>query len=246
MDDLSTPSSILLNMDQSTIPFLQNTDHEPSPSTTSIPNNETNPTRTPPLSSQSTKSHSLARISLYILAAYGILSLLTQTSTLLSPPIDVYRPHSLPPSYNLCTCGPTLSSALSRGCVYDSLAAAWLPPHCRDTSLTTTFEASGPHADGSWPYYLDANGTLPLSVGEIAAMGEKARFWASREWHVAHCLWYWEKYVRMRDTGVVMERRFDGVAHVRHCRRLVMRRGWKGAVLVEVKVVMSSGFEEEG
>ena len=31
-----------------------------------------------------------------------------------------------------CDCGPSIAEALNRGCKYDSLAAAWLPPHCRD------------------------------------------------------------------------------------------------------------------
>ena len=188
---------------------------------------------------------STARSMSLALAAWGLISLSIQTKQHLYPTLtpDVYRPATLkPPTLNLCDCGPTIRTALSKHCIYDSLATAWLPPHCRDDELTAEFDRAGPGPGGAWSYFADENGTVALDRAQVAALGEVGRsFWARRDWHVAHCLFYWEKYVRMRWTGVVMERRFDRAAHVRHCRRLVLnpRPDWEG--LVEVPVVMSSG-----
>ncbi|KAJ3497294.1 hypothetical protein NLG97_g2018 [Lecanicillium saksenae] len=152
-----------------------------------------------------------------------------------------YYPETLPQGLNICDCGKTTREALSRDCVYDSLAAAWLPPYCRDAELTSEFEVSGPGREGQWPYYADEAGTIPITIPEIAALGEiSGTFWALREWHVAHCLFYWQKYTRMRDTGIIMEQRFDHIAHVRHCQSMALKPKPTHSVLVEVDVVMNS------
>ncbi|RDW81523.1 uncharacterized protein DSM5745_05080 [Aspergillus mulundensis] len=189
-----------------------------------------------------------ARAITILLALWGLGSLPIQLFHLIRPPAashDVYRPETLTPDLNLCDCGRTIDEAIARKCVYDSLATAWLPPHCRDDALTAEFDRSGPGSDGSWPYYADANGTIPIGKAQIALLGDGQRsFWSLREWHIAHCLFYWEKLVRMRETGAVMERRFDTANHARHCRRLVMNPSMFHKQLVEVPVMMSSGTEE--
>ncbi|KAL4908814.1 hypothetical protein BDW74DRAFT_145369 [Aspergillus multicolor] len=189
-----------------------------------------------------------ARIMTIVLALWGLGSIPIQLSHLirpLPPSPDVYRPQTLPTDLNLCDCGSTIDEAMARKCVYDSLATAWLPPHCRDDALTAEFDRSGPEPDGSWPYFADANGTIPIGKAQIALLGDGQRtFWSLRDWHIAHCLFYWEKFIRMRETGAVMERRFDTVNHARHCRRLVMNPSLFHKQLVEVPVMMSSGIEE--
>ncbi|KAH6648218.1 hypothetical protein BKA67DRAFT_540026 [Truncatella angustata] len=42
-----------------------------------------------------------------------------------------------------CNYGNSVAEARSMGCVYDSLATAWLPQYCRDIELTAEFERSG-------------------------------------------------------------------------------------------------------
>ncbi|RAL14254.1 uncharacterized protein BO97DRAFT_340758, partial [Aspergillus homomorphus CBS 101889] len=184
------------------------------------------------------------------LAFWGLVSLGMQPSHSLKPrppAPDVYRPETLEADLNLCDCGRSIDEAMRRKCVYDSLATAWLPPHCRDDALTVEFDRSGPSPDGSWPYYADANGTIPINKAQIALLGDGERsFWSLRDWHIAHCLFYWEKFIRMRETGVVMERRFDTVNHARHCRRLILNPLSFHKQLVEVPVMMSSGLEEMG
>lgn len=154
---------------------------------------------------------------------------------------DVYRPETLAPGLNECDCGPTTADALSRGCKYDSLSTAWLPPYCRDDALTAEFDRSGPNADGSWGYFADAEGLFPLSADQVAALGERGgSFWASRDWHVVHCLYYWRKHQRMRATNAVMEARFDSEAHVEHCTRLIRKPAPDHFFLIEVPVMMNS------
>jgi hypothetical protein len=155
--------------------------------------------------------------------------------------IDVYRPATLPPGLNLCDCGTTIREALSRDCVYDTLSTAWLPPYCRDGELTAEFDKAGPGPEGAWEYFADAEGKLPLSLKQVAALGETGgSFWASRDWHIVHCLFYWQKYVRMRSTNIVMEERFDSLHHVKHCGRLIRNPVPDHFFLIEVPVMMNS------
>ena len=188
------------------------------------------------------------RIVMVVLAIWGVVSLYFQMYNMLKPAkptSDVYRPGTLDPELNLCDCGTSVSEAMSRSCVYDTMSAAWLPPYCRDAELTAEFDHAGPGPNGEWAYFADANGTKSLTVAEMGALGDGERsFWAPRDWHIAHCLFYWEKYIRMRNTGLVMERRFDRVAHARHCRRLVMRRNANHDLLLEVWVKMNASFEK--
>ncbi|KAK8013577.1 hypothetical protein PG991_009170 [Apiospora marii] len=136
---------------------------------------------------------------------------------------DVYRPDTLAEGVTLCDCGSSVREALSRECVYDALSAGWLPPYCRDAELTAQFEAAGPEPDGRWTYYADGQGQETLDAAQLGLLadggggGGKTTFWATREWHIQHCLFYWRKHHRMRHTGAVMEARFDTDEHVRHC-----------------------------
>lgn len=135
----------------------------------------------------------LPRLVVILFAIWGFLSLLATLTQHTKPTaLDIYRPNTLPQHYSRCDCGNTLDEARSKRCTYDSMGAAWLPDYCRDDDLTATFARSGTEPDGSWPYYADKNGTQRVSVEEIAAMG-KGSFYATRYWHVAHCLFYWEK-----------------------------------------------------
>jgi hypothetical protein len=44
------------------------------------------------------------------------------------------------------------------------------------------------------------------------------------------------RYVRMRDTGKVMEARFDRAKHTQHCRKLALKRGADPDLLIAVEV----------
>ena len=130
-----------------------------------------------------TVSRRLGTTLLVILAVYGLLSM----------SIQVYnRLHSVRPKQ--CYCGNSVEEAISLGCRYDSLAAAWLPDYCRDDELSTEFETEGPGPNGTWIYWRDSKHSIEISTDEIAAGGgdPDALFRMSWDWHkgeTAHKLW---------------------------------------------------------
>lgn len=155
--------------------------------------------------------------------------------------IDGYHPETLPPRLSLCDCGSTIGEALLRNCTYDTLSTAWLPPYCRDDELTAEFDMAGPGPEGAWEYFADEEGKVPLDRTQVAALGETGgSFWASRNWHIVHCLFYWQKYHRMRYTNIIMEERFDSLHHVKHCGRLIRNPTPDHLFLIEVPVMMNS------
>ena len=186
-------------------------------------------------------------IIVYFFAAWGVAALLFQIMqrifihhSIYKVP-DVYHPDTLKPGLNLCDCGNSIHDALAMDCVYDTLSAAWLPPYCRDVNLTKEFDLAGPEPDGEWKYFADEEGTVPLNYSEIAALGDTGgTFWTSREWHIVHCLFMWQKYIRMRETGLVMEKRFDSIDHVKHCSKLIRNPTPDHFFLIEVPVKMNS------
>ncbi|EFY85105.1 hypothetical protein J3459_011874 [Metarhizium acridum] len=215
-----------------------------------------NDTRSPKMQYISRAFQFLTRV----LAIWGIVSLGLQASSALQPSssssghsshmsqshkaiskIDGYHPEVLPPLLNLCDCGTSIREAISRNCTYDTLATAWLPPYCRDDELTAEFDKAGPGPDGAWAYFADEEGKVPLNKSEVAALGDTGgSFWASRDWHIAHCLFYWQKYHRMRHTKIIMEERFDSLHHVKHCGRLIRNPTPDHFFLIEVPVTMNS------
>ncbi|RAL05406.1 uncharacterized protein BO80DRAFT_136147 [Aspergillus ibericus CBS 121593] len=156
-----------------------------------------------------------------LLALWGLTNL---TTTLF------HTVHS-PPQTKTCYCGTSTTEALTLNCKFDSLAAAWLPPHCRDDELTAEFDHAGPGPNGTWTYYADDYHTIPMSIDEVALLADNqsARVQMTREWHVVHCLFYWRKMIRVRDRaaeGVMMEPSFDNEEHVRHCIGVVLGESW--------------------
>ncbi|KAK0616153.1 hypothetical protein B0T14DRAFT_522637 [Immersiella caudata] len=176
------------------------------------------------------------------LAIWGLIAIFLHLPSNAS--YDVYRPATLPLGFASCYCGTTEAEALSLNCAYDALATAWLPPHCRDEALTDHFNRAGPGPDGAWSYFGDENGTIPLSLSTVASLGPiNGTFWAHRTWHLVHCVYYWMKYWRMRETGAVMEERFDNMAHLQHCSKLLLKPPPERDFLIEVPVLMVSSIE---
>jgi hypothetical protein len=108
---------------------------------------------------------------------------------------------------------------MSKGCIFDALASAWLPPDYRDDELTAEFNRSGPGIDGSWPYWADPNGTIPLTTADLAQLGGTNTLWYStREWHLVHCNFYWRKQLRAsQNSRPLIETRYNGIGHITHC-----------------------------
>ena len=141
---------------------------------------------------------------------------------------ELKETHANEPKNGQCDCGNSTAEAISLGCKYDSLAAAWLPEHCRDDDLTAEFETVGPGPNGSWIYWADSNHTEVVSVEEIAAMADNssARFHMSYDWHVYHCIFYWRKQYRSRFNGITVEPRDDSEEHILHCGKVITNKVW--------------------
>jgi hypothetical protein len=130
-----------------------------------------------------------------------------------------------------CSCGSSLIEAMARSCRYDTMAAAWLPPHCRDEELTAQFNAAGPGVEGTWTYYANEFGTASMSPEEIAllpANDSQEYFFTTHRWHVLHCSYYWRKMYRMvhgvNGAAKQIEHRFDTDGHLAHCEMMFLKR----------------------
>lgn len=84
-----------------------------------------------------------------------------------------------------CRCGANLQEAIDNGCVYDSLALAWLPAHCRDDELLAEWETAGSGSGGQWEYFRSQNRDDPMNVTEVSMLGgTTTMFYTTLEWHV--------------------------------------------------------------
>jgi cation diffusion facilitator CzcD-associated flavoprotein CzcO len=93
-----------------------------------------------------------------------------------------------------------------------------------DEELADEFDRAGPV--GGWPYWADVNGTIPLTREEVGRLADTrgAVFYTSQDWHVMHCMYTWRKHYRSKWTGVTIERRSNGIDHIRHCEAIVRDR----------------------
>jgi hypothetical protein len=136
-----------------------------------------------------------------------------------------------------CYCGESIAEAISLGCKYDELSAAWLPERCRDEELTAEFSRAGPGPNGTWTYWADRNHTKELTLHEVSLYAEKQPelFHTTWEWHVMHCVFSWRKEHRSRYNGITYEPRSDTEHHIMHCGGLFLNRSYgttSGVVLV--------------
>ncbi|KAK5949087.1 hypothetical protein OHC33_009828 [Knufia fluminis] len=164
------------------------------------------------------------------MALYGALSALS----------TIYI-RTLPPQRPSCNCGDTIDEAISNSCIYDEMAAAWLPPACRDDELSSQFSQSGPNSDGSWTYYGDKNKTVSMTAYDLSQLPlTGGHFFATHEWHVVHCSYYWKKMARARELGTVLEKRYDTDMHIGHCEMMFLKRDPLDKIVTEAGVSLHS------
>ncbi|EXU96652.1 hypothetical protein X797_010328 [Metarhizium robertsii] len=160
-------------------------------------------------------------------ALLGFISLVQPKSSNHTDGAAIDKHHQAAPAFTSCDCGNSTAEAVQLGCKYDSLAAAWLPEHCRDDELTAEFERSGPGPGGKWTYWADGNHTQEISIEEIAKMADYTdrRFHMTGHWHVIHCIFYWRKEQRARFNGKTVEPRSYSEAHSKHCGKIFLDPG---------------------
>ncbi|EMD60272.1 hypothetical protein COCSADRAFT_30290 [Bipolaris sorokiniana ND90Pr] len=146
-----------------------------------------------------------------------------------------------------CWCGTQNEEVVAMGCIYDHIAVDWLPSHCHDADLVAEFDASGPGTNGMWPYYrIESQGILgrnfipieddPTTTIDTLAQREE-NYWATTEWHVAHCLFTWRKQIKFLGQdmkGHLMEPWNARETHAKHCSEYIWNVIRQGRSLDEI------------
>ncbi|PLB38963.1 uncharacterized protein BDW47DRAFT_124894 [Aspergillus candidus] len=175
-----------------------------------------------------------------LLALFGLLDLAYRAYELTTTP-QHQHPHPHPTSPISCNCGETIAEALANNCRYDSFAAAWLPPACRNDDLIEQFERAGPNPDGSWNYYADANKTRTLTLDEVSRLPEtKGSFYTTHRWHLVHCAYYWKKMFLAAERGTVIEKRYNRMGHLDHCEMMFLARDPLESIVTAAGVALHS------
>ena len=145
-----------------------------------------------------------------------------------------------------CSCGATINEARAVSCSFDVLSLSWLPPSCRDAALTQEFAKLGPGVNGEWNYWADSNGTLSMTLDEVAALAghEDGFVYTSLRFHVLHCSFYWRKQWRVANSVVAlaMEARYARESHVEHCQEVFMLEGSRETGMTKSLVRLGGGF----
>ncbi|GKZ36053.1 hypothetical protein AbraIFM66950_006928 [Aspergillus brasiliensis] len=197
------------------------------------------------------KLEGISTVILLLLATLGVIDLCYRAYSGFHTTSHIHLHPNTPPKPGIsCNCGDTLAEALSNNCKYDSLAAAWLPPACRNDDLTSAFEQAGSNPDGSWPYFADLSMTRPLSLEEVSMLpdtrtggGEVGNvFYTTRRWHLVHCIYYWKKLFLAQELGTIIERRYDSVGHIEHCQMAILSGGDLDEVTTGAGVALHSDW----
>jgi hypothetical protein len=112
-------------------------------------------------------------------------------------------------------CGKTPEEARARGCEFDMLVTAWLPPKCIDRELVDEFLELG-----NWDFYARQDGTEKdkLSTYDPDFLGSVNRtIWTTRRWHVTHCLFMFKKLSRALVNGWTVDAEAVSEPHMKHC-----------------------------
>jgi hypothetical protein len=109
-------------------------------------------------------------------------------------------------------CGSNAAEARALGCVYDVMMQDWTPVECYDSILTEKYLAAN-----NWTWWADSDATRAMSDEEVA-LGEHSVVYVAQDYHVKHCIFAWEKFVRAFRTQSPLITELISYDHVVHCR----------------------------
>ncbi|ETI21743.1 hypothetical protein G647_08090 [Cladophialophora carrionii CBS 160.54] len=122
------------------------------------------------------------------------------------------------------SCGTSAATAKARGCKYDIMMAAWLPPACYYQERSKEFLLE---EQDQW--YRDANLTTPMTLDELR-LGDYGTAFTRSKFHLRHCIYMW---IILLD-GLKDKRLVDSdslsAEHVRHCANLLVDPHGKGGL----------------
>ncbi|EED21440.1 hypothetical protein TSTA_086730 [Talaromyces stipitatus ATCC 10500] len=112
-------------------------------------------------------------------------------------------------------CGRTPEEARARGCEFDMLVTAWLPPRCIDRELVDEFQALG-----EWDFYTKYHGVEGDKFGSYDPdfLGSvNQTIYTERRWHITHCLFMFKKLTRALVNGWPVDAEAVSEPHTEHC-----------------------------
>lgn len=118
-------------------------------------------------------------------------------------------------TFEALPCGRTPEEAKARGCKFDMLATAWLPPRCIDYELVEEFMKLG-----DWQFYPEYHGNHTYASYEPEYLGSISKprsIWTTRAWHHMHCLYMWKKIGRALVKGTPSDAETVSEPHTHHC-----------------------------
>lgn len=121
-------------------------------------------------------------------------------------------------SFQPLPCGASPVEAKARGCHFDIIATAWLPPRCIDWELISEFNAYHP-----WEYFKSFHGNETHPDSDLDELGSTSdKIWTTSFWHTAHCLFMWKKLNRALLSGTSTDAETVTQGHTDHCTKLIM------------------------
>lgn len=126
-------------------------------------------------------------------------------------------------------CGKTPEEAQARGCEFDMLVTAWLPPRCIDRELVDEFMELG-----RWQFYTQQDGTEKdkFSTYDPNFLGSvNQTIWTTRRWHTTHCLFMFKKLGRALVKGWTVDAEAVSEPHTEHCTKTFIEQVLFGPML---------------
>ncbi|KAI0813698.1 hypothetical protein GGR55DRAFT_635556 [Xylaria sp. FL0064] len=131
-------------------------------------------------------------------------------------------------------CGKTPEEARARGCEFDMLVTAWLPPRCIDRELVNEFMEVG-----QWEFYskLHAQEGDKFATYDPDFIGSvNHTVWTTRRWHATHCLFMFKKLTRALVNGWTTDAEAVSEPHMEHCMKVFLEQVLFGPSLDQTEI----------
>lgn len=115
-------------------------------------------------------------------------------------------------------CGNSTADAKAKGCIYDLMASGWLPPSCYQQQLSERYLATD-----KWKFYTEDGGQGTQLSYEMAKQGQFDAMYVSNGFHIAHCLYGWERYSAARKNNLPIDRQAKALHHATHCSDFILQ-----------------------
>jgi hypothetical protein len=106
-------------------------------------------------------------------------------------------------------CGSSAIDAQEKGCVFDIMDYGWMPAKCYDKANADEAAARNP-----FPWYLDADETIPLNMTDMTTTPLAYTHWG---YHIAHCRYAISWADRANRTGSLVPEHMVTPWHMLHC-----------------------------